>query len=143
MADKKISELTAATAASISDEIVLVQSGANKKIAMSKIARKGLNAHCAGAPGDDEVIGGGLAPYDFTITEANCIAKALVAATGSTTVTIKKNGSSIGTVVWSAAGTTGTVDITTATVADGDHITFHAPATADATLADITILIRE
>src|SRR4051812_42316050 len=43
----------------------------------------------------------------FPINLTGSVADSRVAATASTTVTLKKNGSSIGTIVWSAAGTTG------------------------------------
>jgi hypothetical protein len=103
---------------------------------------RGLSIFCSGVPANNEVIGGGIAPYSFTIVQANCSAKSLVAATASTTITLKNNGSSIGTVVFGIGSTTGTVTITTAAVTAGDNITAHGPATADATLADITILIK-
>jgi hypothetical protein len=108
---------------------------------------KGLSVFCSGKPAANEVIGGGIAPYDVTLTEGNCIAKAEAAATGSTVITIKKNGSSVGTITWSASGTTGVVDFTSGTTlaltGATDRLTFHAPGTADATLADIMILMRE
>lgn len=104
---------------------------------------RGIGFHCAGVPSASEVIGGMISPYTFNITQANCTVKALVAATASTTITIKNNGTQIGTAVFAAAGTTATVTITSASVTAGDQITFHAPATPDATLADIDGLVRE
>jgi hypothetical protein len=63
-----------------------------------------------------------------------------VAATASYTVTIKQNGSSIGTLVWAAAGTTPTVTFSsTVNFAAGDLIEIIAPATPDATLAQIAL----
>lgn len=103
---------------------------------------KGFSTFCSGTPGDAEVIGGGLAPYDITLSQANSQAKALVAATASTTLSIKNDGVEIGTIVFAAAATVGTVTITTPAALAGDHLTIHAPATADATLADIAILLR-
>jgi hypothetical protein len=68
---------------------------------------------------------------------------ALVAATASTTVTLYKNGASIGTLVWAAAGTVPTVTFTTATTfAIGDYFQVIGPATADATLADIGLTFK-
>lgn len=104
---------------------------------------RGLSVHCAGIPGANEVIGGGIAPYAFTISQAKSACKALVAATGSATITIKNNGTQIGSFAFAAGATTATVTIASATVAEGDQITFHAPATVDATLADIDGLVRE
>lgn len=65
-------------------------------------------------------------------------AKAGTAATGSTTYTLKKNGSSIGTAIFGVGGTVATISITSlTTVVAGDQITLVGPATADATLANV------
>jgi hypothetical protein len=85
-----------------------------------------------------------VVPVAFSVPSggAGSYGSARVAATGSTTYTAKKNGTSFGTFVWPAAGTAATVTIgsTTAFVA-GDVVTIDGPATADATLADIAITI--
>lgn len=136
----------------------VVQSGTTKKTTIADIAAevdisgkldttsyiKGAYCHCAGKPGASEVIGGTLMPYAGTFTTSSCVGKALVAATASTTVTIKLNGSSIGTAVWASSGTTATMTITSSpqSYSAGDHVTFHAPSSADATLADIDITLR-
>jgi hypothetical protein len=63
-----------------------------------------------------------------------------VAATASTTLTIKQNGTSIGTLVWAASGTTPTVTFSSSvTFAIDDVITIEAPSSADATLADVSL----
>lgn len=103
---------------------------------------KALNTFCSGKPAANEVIGGGIAPYTLTLVAASCKAQAVVAATTSTVFTIKKNNTNIGTVTFSAAGTVGVFSITTVAVAVDNLITIHAPAFADATLADITIQLR-
>jgi hypothetical protein len=70
--------------------------------------------------------------------QANGQARANVAATASTTFTIAKNGTSVGTIVFAAAGNTGTITIASAvSVAIGDLITVTGPAIADYTLADV------
>lgn len=67
-------------------------------------------------------------------------ADAATAATGSTTFDLQKNGVSFGTVAWSAAGTSGTfTSVSGATFAVGDVLRVVAPATPDATLANISI----
>jgi hypothetical protein len=64
--------------------------------------------------------------------------KAGVAATGTTVVDIKKNGSNIGTATWSAAGTTATLALASTTAfAVDDTLSLVGPATADTTLARI------
>lgn len=69
-------------------------------------------------------------------------ATAGTAATGSTTIDLQKNGVSFGTVAWSASGTTGTfTSASGATFAAGDVLRIVAPATADTTLADISITL--
>jgi len=60
------------------------------------------------------------------------------AATSSTTFTVKKNGSAVGTIVWGAGSTTPTFTTTSGaaiTFNSGDVITIVGPSTADATLA--------
>jgi hypothetical protein len=69
-------------------------------------------------------------------------ATAGTAATASTTIDLQKNGVSFGTVVWSAAGTTGAfTSASGATFAAGDVLRIVAPASADTTLADISITL--
>ena len=73
---------------------------------------------------------------------AGSYAKANTAATGSTTATIKQNGTTVGTIVWSASGTAGVITISTAiSLVAGDILQLTAPTTADATLADIGITL--
>lgn len=64
--------------------------------------------------------------------------KAGTAATGSSAFDIRKNGSSIGTITFAAAGTTATFTFASAvSFASGDVLTILAPGTQDATLADL------
>jgi hypothetical protein len=65
-----------------------------------------------------------------------------VAATASTVFTMYKNGVSFGTITVSASGTTGTFAVASPTVfAVGDVLTVTAPASPDATAADIGLSI--
>jgi hypothetical protein len=60
-------------------------------------------------------------------------------ATASTTWSVNKNGSSIGTIVWAGAATTPTFTTTSGAVQTfvaGDILTITGPATADTTLAN-------
>lgn len=64
--------------------------------------------------------------------------KALVAATGSSVFSLKKNGTEFATLTFGAAGTTATiVAASETTFSSGDILTLVAPVTADATLADL------
>jgi hypothetical protein len=61
-----------------------------------------------------------------------------VAATATTTLDIRKNNTSVGSVQWAASATTATFTMASATsFTAGDILTVHAPASADATLADL------
>src|SRR5690606_31878 len=80
----------------------------------------------------------GLAPYAFSSTTDRSFARARVAATAATVFTVKRNGTQVATVTFAAGATVG-VWSAAATWADGDFATIEAPATPDASLADITI----
>lgn len=68
---------------------------------------------------------------------------ATTAATASTVFTLKKNGTQVNTITFAAAGTTATFGAFGAvTFAIGDVLTVEAPATPDATLADIMITLK-
>jgi hypothetical protein len=79
----------------------------------------------------------------FPASAPNSYAVANTAATGSTTFTLKKNGSSFATVVFSAAGTTGAwTQASDAVFAPGDTLEIDGPATADGTLANVGITLQ-
>ncbi len=68
-----------------------------------------------------------------------CLFKSLVAATASTTFTLKKNGASIGTANFAAAATTATFTVAAdANFVSGDILTVTAPGSQDTTLADLS-----
>jgi hypothetical protein len=102
-----------------------------------------LSSFHSGKPTTSQVVDGQIAPYTFTFSAANSSARSLVAATASTVFVIKKNNSQVGTITFSAAGTTGTVAYSSTSVAAGDLITIHAPVSVDSTLADIAFLLRD
>lgn len=87
-----------------------------------------------------------IAAYNFTISQSNTLAKALVAATASTVFTIKKgtvaSPTTIGTITFAAGATVATISITAGSVSAGDMVWVECPSTADATLADIAVLLR-
>jgi hypothetical protein len=77
--------------------------------------------------------------FTLPINLGGSFVTAVGAATGSTTVTFKKNGASIGTAIWSGAGTTAALTFAAAvSFAAGDVFTVEGPATADATLSDVS-----
>lgn len=79
-------------------------------------------------------------PYTLPSGLTGSIFTAGVAATASTTLTIKKNGSSIGTLVWAISGTVPTVTFASpVSFAVTDVLTIEGPATADTTLANIAL----
>lgn len=82
-------------------------------------------------------------PCIFPASAPNSLAAASIAATGSTTITLKKNGASFCTVVFAASGTTGTfTQAADATFAAGDLLEIDGPATADGTLANVGITLQ-
>jgi hypothetical protein len=80
----------------------------------------------------------------FVANFAGSYAKAGTAATGSTAFDVQKNGSSIGTITFAAAGTSATFASsggTSQSLAAGDVLSIIAPGSADATLADIGFVL--
>ena len=114
---------------------------ASGAIAASNFDTK-LSAFCSGKPAASEVVAGAIAIVGHTITQANCVAKATVAATASTVFTIAKDGTTVGTITFAAAGTTATISITSGVITAAQNITITAPATPDTTLANISFLVR-
>ncbi|WP_213308160.1 hypothetical protein [Paraburkholderia sacchari] len=78
----------------------------------------------------------------FPINLTGSYATAGAAATASTVLTITRNGTSIGTITFGAGATSGTFSFTSSvTTAAGDVIQVTGPATADATLGDVSITL--
>ena len=103
-----------------------------------------IGAAVSGKPAGSQVI---LIPVTRALTLAvdatGSQASAAVAATAQTDITIGRNGSSIGTVRFAAAGTTASfVGVAETDFVPGDRLSFVFPATADVTLADIGIALR-
>lgn len=67
------------------------------------------------------------------------VADSAIAATGSAVFSIRKNGSQVGTVTF--AGSTGTVAFVDSTFPSGSLFEIYPPATANATLDDVSITI--
>lgn len=79
---------------------------------------------------------------DFTAGLPTSRAKAETAATAETVFSIQHDATEVGTVTFAAAGTTGTYAAAADfTIAPGELFKIVAPATPDATLADITFTV--
>ncbi|ARL77610.1 hypothetical protein [Burkholderia pseudomallei] len=111
----------------------------NQAAATTSAAVYDVGGYIEGLPNASETVWQFYSPRAWTLPAgASGGAKAGTAATASTTFTLKQNGTSVGTIVFSASGTTGTVSITSSTaIASGDLLALVAPATPDTTLADI------
>jgi hypothetical protein len=84
------------------------------------------------------VIPGGVGTVSIATNCPNCTFSIGTAATATTTFTLKKNGSSFGTVAVTSGGSV-TWTVTTTTFTSGDVITVVAPASPDATAAQIAM----
>lgn len=98
----------------------------------------------SGVPGASEVLSRVVfsRQVSFPIALAGSYASAGTAATASTVVDIKKNGTGFGTCTFAISGTTCTFASTVgALFSTGDVLTVVGPGSADATLADIAITL--
>lgn len=103
-----------------------------------------IGAFCAGKPTASEVLLRFVATRAFNLPASltDSQVKAGTAATATTDFDLQKNGSSIGTVSFAASGTTATFTFASAvSFAAGDILAIIAPASADATLADISFTL--
>ena len=92
-----------------------------------------------GKPTSSELLARLELPDALTMVPARCRARAETASTGTATFTMTVDGSSVGTVVFTAS-TTGVVTLTKTAFAAGTF-KLTAPASVDATLADISIML--
>lgn len=97
----------------------------------------------AGKTTNGELLGRFLITDDisFALNLDGSLASGTVAATGETVYTIAKNGSTKVTVTFDAASTTGVFAGSAFSVTSGDVLTLEGPATADATLANISFTL--
>jgi hypothetical protein len=99
----------------------------------------------AGVPGSSALVAQFVATraMGFPINAAGSKAVLAVAATASTVLTVKKNGTSVGTITFGASGTTGTFAFAALTeLAAGDILTVSNQSGADATAAGIAITFK-
>ena len=153
MANKKLSATTAITSLDGTEEIyVIVNTGTEgspvwveKRVALADILFMEMCFFVGGEMADGELLFGHIAsiPFQLPASLTGSRIKAQTAAFGSTTLTIKKNGASIGTLVFAASGTEPTVTFPAAIdFVVGDVLTVHAPAIVDATLADVSYSLK-
>lgn len=93
---------------------------------------------------DSEIVGGFVFPrgVDLLADLPNCVAKLGVAPTSGAVFSLNKNGVGVGTITFSGVSTTGVFSFaSTVNFAAGDVLTIVAPATADATAADLTVTL--
>lgn len=78
---------------------------------------------------------------DFSVNLSGSVGTSETAATAATVFTLKKNGTSFGTVTFT--GSTGAFVAASATsFTSGDVLSVHAPTSPDSTLADISITLK-
>ena len=109
------------------------------------VAKPTLGFWAAGVPGNLEVVGKFIFTLSFTLPSGltGSYAEVLVAPTAAATWTIKKNGSSVGTVNFAIAATTATFTFATETTfAAGDDIIIEAQTTADTTMAGLSLSLK-
>jgi hypothetical protein len=109
------------------------------------LASQDVSSFFAGVPGNSALVAQFVASraMGFPINATGSKAALAVAATASTVLTVKKNGTSIGTITFGASGTTGTFAFAAATeLASGDILTVNGPSSADATAAGISITFQ-
>jgi hypothetical protein len=103
-----------------------------------------LDKFIAGSPTASQIVYERIFAITVTLPASltGSLGKAGTAATASTTFTIKKNGTAIGTIVFGASATVPTFSFTAAvTFLAGDVLSIVAPATPDATLANIALVL--
>jgi hypothetical protein len=133
-------------------EAALQEAGASIAALEAALAavRYVVGGYYTGTPGADAIVLSHLVTEALTLpaTLTGSIFRARVAATASAVATIRRTTSggtatTLGTLTWAAAGTVPTVSFASdVALAAGDWLEIVAPATADATLADIACSIR-
>lgn len=106
--------------------------------------KREISFFASGKGKNGEILIAYTAPSALTISATGSSAKAFTAASASTVYTIKINGTTVGTVTFSASGTTGVINFTgSGAIPAGGVLSITGPATADASLADLYMTFRE
>lgn len=104
-----------------------------------------IATYCSGKPTASEKVLAlkAATSFNFVANLVGSVASASTAATASTVFSVRKNGTQFNTITFAAAGTSGTFASSSAqTFAVGDVLEIIAPASADATLADIMFTLK-
>lgn len=127
-------------------QVVKVNAGANGlEFGTASGADIEVATFVGGKPGNSELVNVFVAAGAFSLPSGltGSRASAGTAATAAASITITKNGASVGSVNFAAGQTVGTFTFTAQTAfSAGDRLGFVAQATADATLADIAVTLK-
>lgn len=103
-----------------------------------------MSGFCSGKPSASEIVAGQIFPVATTISAANCNAQSTVAATAQTVFTVKNKstGLTVMTFTFNIGATNATVSTMNTSVSAFNYLYIEAPATPDATLANLSFLVR-
>lgn len=103
-----------------------------------------LGAFFPGKPAASQLMGriAAVRAFDLPAGLVGSVASSGTASTAATSISLLKNGTAFGSVAFAAGATAATFSAASAVAfAIGDTLSIQAPATADATLADISITL--
>lgn len=102
-----------------------------------------LGGGILGVPGDGDVVGryAIVRPIQIAANLGGTVAKAELLPTATTVLTLKKNGTSFGTLTWAAGSAIATKAGTQTSFVSGDVLTIENQAVADMTFGDVEFTI--
>ena len=127
--------------------VTLASTGADAgtgDVTVNAAVRYDFIVSASGLPGAGERLLDHVAAVAFTVPSALAGSQSTnrTTAAASAAFTLKKNGTSFGTITFAAGSTTGTLAAASATVfAVGDRLELAAPTTQDTTLADLSFTV--
>ncbi len=147
MANEKISQLTPGAPAQATDLLIIARAGTSLSLKVSDVAAQpgsipfDLGFYFEGTLTNAEAVARYVfnRSVSFVANLTGSHASADTASTGTVSFTLKQNGSSVGTVTFTASATGTFTFASPITFASGDVLQIVAPATADGTLANVAI----